>query len=78
MGFENDTDKSWMTWISWVREALSCLSPDGHFVHLPGSGGFYEQDPFIMAVWQTVRAEYLTLKADSKFMDKLRAKHGKI
>ena len=74
---ENDNDRTWNMWISYVREAMSCIDDTGNFLHLPEAGGYYNQDEFIMQVWQCVRAEYLNAKIDSDFMKSIRAKYGK-
>lgn len=70
-------DRTYMKWISWIREAISCMDDSGNFLHLPEAGGLYDQDPFFMRIWQLVRIEYLAAKNDESFLKTVKAQHGK-
>lgn len=70
-------DRTWCTWISFVRDALSCLDNDYQWIHLPNAGGYYDQDEWTFSIWQSVRVEYIEARRDETFMKTLRAQHGK-
>jgi hypothetical protein len=77
MNIEMPEDRTWCRWISYVREALSCLDEKANWLHLPEAGGLYDQDQFFMTIWQTVRIEYLLATRDETFLKTLRTQHGK-
>lgn len=65
-----------MRWIGFVRDALACI--DGNnWRHLPNAGGYYDQDEFIMSVWETIRSSYVKAMNDEEFTKSLKVKHGK-
>jgi hypothetical protein len=69
-------DKHYDMWICLVREALSCLDLDSsNWVHLPNAGGYYDQDEFIIRVWEQVRYEYIAAKRDPGFKKSLEIKN---
>lgn len=77
MGIELPEDRHWQKWITFTREAMSCLDDKGNWYHLPEAGGFYDQDQFFMIIWGQIRYELLSAKHDDGFMKTLRVHHGK-
>jgi len=45
--------------------------------HLPGDGGYYDQDEMIMPIWEAVRQAIIMAMSDSNFIQSLGGKHGK-
>jgi len=75
MGISLEGDQYWMKWIGFVRDALSCL--DGtSWRHLPEDGGYYNQDEFIMSVWEEIRYFYIKTLNDDDFQNSLKVKNG--
>jgi len=78
MGIEQDTgpEGQWYrNWITWIYEALSCLNKeDLTWINLPESGGYYDQDEKLMAVWETIRVCYIKAKSDENVMKYLEGK----
>ena len=69
-------DRSYKLWIGFVREALSCLDLQNYnWVHLPNAGGYYNQDEFLIMVWECIRTEYIRAIKDDVFMQSLRIKN---
>lgn len=69
-----------MKWIGFVRDSMACMDiEDGKasWRFLPNSGGYYDQDWFIMTVWEKIREKVIHALNDKKFIDTLRSKHGK-
>jgi hypothetical protein len=49
-------DKHYRRWVMIVREALSCMDVKHNcWYHLPCNGGYYDQDDFIMVIWEYIR-----------------------
>jgi len=47
------------------------------WAHLPESGGYYDQDEWMMAIWETTRTQIIKALTDERFLESLRSKHGK-
>lgn len=76
-----DEDRSWRKWIGFVRDAMACMIIESEKIsviwsHLPGAGGYYDQDEWIMTVWESVRRSVINAFCDKNFMESLRGKHG--
>ena len=72
MSIPLDGDKIYEKWTSFVKEALSCLDTKNcTWIHLPGAGGFYDQDEFIMTIWECIRYSYISLMGDQKERDQI-------
>lgn len=78
MNISLDGDTYYETWIGIVRDALSSLDQEKYnWIHLPHSGGYYEQDDFFLMVWGYVRYSYIEARNDVKFMEALRNRYKK-
>lgn len=65
------------TWISIVRKAISCLDFDKSipsWICLPCSGGYYDQDNFLMTVWEEIRSKVIFFKHDDNFQNSIKAR----
>lgn len=52
-------------WIGFITEALACLNlKEGTWNHLPGAGGYYDQNEIIMGIWEYIKASYYRGKND--------------
>lgn len=70
MGIDLAGDRYYDTWISFVRDALSCMNHENYnWQHLPHKGGYYEQDDFFILIWERIRYEFIMAKRDGKFME---------
>lgn len=80
MGIEQDTgdEGTWYNnWIGWIYECLSCLDKEQlTWRVLPCSGGYYDQDEKIMAVWETIRVCYIKAKTDPQIMAYIEGKRN--
>ncbi len=78
MSINLNGDKYYDTWIAVVRDALSCLDQERYnWLHLPSSGGYYDQDEFLLSVWEYVRYEFIQAKRDETFMNNLKRIYSK-
>jgi hypothetical protein len=74
MGISQD-DADYLRWIEIVKEALSCLNKDNFtWLHLPYSGGFYDQDCFIMNIWNVIADEFYLAVNDQEIINFLKVK----
>lgn len=70
-----DEDIGYRKWIGFVREALSCLDFNNYtWLHLPSSGGYYDQDEFIFSIWETVRHKFAKSMKDENIQKTLNRK----
>lgn len=75
MGISLDNDRHYNKWIGLVRDALSCLDLKKYnWLHLPNSGGYYEQDDFFITIWNYIRYEYVKAMKDESFLNSTRKK----
>jgi hypothetical protein len=78
MGIDLEGDSYYETWISMVRDALSCMDIENYnWLHLPHGKGYYEQDEFFILVWSYIRYEYIEARRDTKFMENIKNKYKK-
>lgn len=74
-------------WATIVSEALSAIRVERinwgvtsknkyTWAYLPGSGGYYDQDVFIMSIWECVKANFINLESDKDFQEYLKRKYG--
>lgn len=62
-------DDDFCKWIVIVKEALSCLDKKTYtWNHLPCKGGFYDQDVFLMAIWNVIADEFYLAMKDPEMM----------
>ena len=72
LGINQSEDRFYRRWITFVQEAVSCLDINNfNWVHLPGSGGYYDQDEFFLCVWEEIRKEMIYAKYDESFQKEL-------
>jgi len=78
MGIALDEDRHYLKWIGFVRDVFACLDLDTKvWMNLPSAGGYYDQDDWLMRVWETVRYEIFTAMNDIEFIETVkRIKHG--
>ena len=62
----------------FVKEALSCLDKNGQWLHLPSDGGYYDQDNFIMSIWECIRDSYLIALNDPEMQGFLKMEAEKV
>jgi hypothetical protein len=84
MGISLGDDRYYRKWIGFVNDVFCCLNikyNEGNVIanwqHLPSEGGYYNQDPEIMNIWEMIRNEIINSLMDSEFINSLRVKHGK-
>lgn len=59
------TGKLYDKWIGFILEALSCYDIERNiWVHLPESGGYYDQDDFLMSIWEYIRISFRKMRHD--------------
>jgi hypothetical protein len=52
-------------WVEIVIDAMSCYNKEsGHWIHLPNAGGLYDQDRYIMDIWDEVKYRYISNMKD--------------
>jgi hypothetical protein len=70
---DSGQSKDWFDrWIAIIYEALSCLDKEKNmWAYLPNSGGYYDQDEFLMTVWETVRISYITAIRDPNIIHEI-------
>jgi hypothetical protein len=82
---ELEDDNTIKKWGGFVSDFFCCFDREkNNYIHLPNSGGYYEQDEFFFTIWQCIRNKYYEAMNDDDFnarlakrKEQLRKKHGK-
>ena len=69
MRYDNEPPKHYTKWVQFVSDAMSCYDRELRWIHLPGAGGYYDQDEMIMSIWEAVRLEHIKALNDKEFME---------
>jgi hypothetical protein len=61
-------------WVGYVIDAMSCYNKDGgYWVHLPSSGGYYDQDEYTMGLWENIKYMYIKAMRDPEVISYLQS-----
>jgi hypothetical protein len=65
-------------WYPVIKNCLDCYDPEKKvFLHLPGTGGLYDQDEYLLSVWNCIVKNYEEALKDEDFLKVIRARNGK-